>query len=490
MKLIHITKTFAAAGALACVACLHSCKSDDFELPAITADGYTENTQQAYFDTPKASTIELSADANTFSVPVLRLGRDAATVPVTTTFISQNVQHIQGGSSISFAQGQAEGQLVYTYDPTLLQLGQFDTLQVTIDPSCATAYGANTLTLVVGQSEPWISLGYGYYSDAFEGEGAYKVEILQNANQPNRFRIMNPYDEMAATEYPDDLGNEISEYMEITLLSPGDQLAGVTISEEGLVYFSPTISGYYQGEKYGTDMVNHPSDVPELFEDGLTEENFLYSHVTNWQEPDADGNVLPATISLSGWYGLTVYGPYPSWNFTTNEWIEITFPGVVLHDYSAEIDFTSLTFDNNGNTYAVGNIKLGADVDYAELYIMKYDEEADDYDVENGIFNITSDGEYQVLFSDTPDGYYCLEVYTFDAEGNMKGDYYTDDYYFKDGQPAEPEEADPEGGEEGDEEAGEDDGDDSSEAKLRLKAKAARLNALKAVKAYKAARGK
>jgi len=481
MKLINITKTFAAAGTLACVACLSSCKSDEYELPPLSVSSYTDNTQQAYFDAAQPTTIELSADASTFSIPVLRMGRDAATVRVTSTVSSENVQNIQGGSSISFAAGQAEGQLVYTYDPAKLELGQFDTLTVVIDPAFATAYGSNTLTFYVGQSEPWISLGYGYFTDRSEGEGTYKVEIMQNGVQPNRFRIMQPYYEMALTEYPDDVNDpaDISEYMEITLLQPGDELAGVSITQEGLVYFTPTCSGYYQGEKYGSDMVNHPSDVPEMFEDGLTEGNYLYSYVSSWQEPDADGKVLPATISLSGWYGLTVYGPYPSWDYTTNELIEITFPGVVLLDFSSEVTFTALSYDNNGNTYAVGDIKLGADVDHAELYIMKYDEEADDYDVENAIFGV-KEGTNRVLFSDTPDGYYCLVVYTYNADESNGSYSYTDDYHFVDGQLVEDEPAPEETGGEGD--------GDSSEAKLRVKA--ARLNVIKAVKAYKAANGR
>ena len=59
MKLINITKTFAAAGTLACVACLSSCKSDEYELPPLSVSSYTDNTQQAYFDAAQPTTIEL-----------------------------------------------------------------------------------------------------------------------------------------------------------------------------------------------------------------------------------------------------------------------------------------------------------------------------------------------------------------------------------------------------------------------------------------------
>ena len=486
MKLIT---SFALITVLVMAACLDSCKSEDYEWsPQDVSDSYVANTQQAYFDPSQlATTIELQADANTFSIPVTRTGTEAGTVRVSSTVLAPNVQNIQGGTSVSFAAGQSVGNLVYTYDLSKLQLGQFDTLVVTIAPDCATPYGSNTLTFLVGQSEPWVSLGTGYFSDHFSGEGTYEVEIMQNALQPTRFRILNPYNEMAFTEYPDDVPgmDALSEYMEITLLQPGDELAGATITREGIVYYSSTLTGYLYDEDYGIITADHPADYSsneELFPDGVTEEALAYCSVSSWQEPDAEGNVLPAIINLSAVYAMTKYGP--DWNYATDPQITITFPGVQLLDYSAKVEFVSIENDVNGNTFAVANLELGADVAAADLYILKFDEEAEDYDIENGIYNATN-GENKVVFSDTPEGYYCLAVFTYDAEGNEKGSIYTEDIYFNDGKPAQDPEkvADPEEG--GDDDEAEEGG--STEARKRL---LARHNVLKAIKAYKTARGK
>ena len=81
MKLIT---SFAPITVLVMAACLDSCKSEDYEWsPQDVSDSYVANTQQAYFDPSQlATTIELQADANTFSIPVTRTGTEAGTVRV------------------------------------------------------------------------------------------------------------------------------------------------------------------------------------------------------------------------------------------------------------------------------------------------------------------------------------------------------------------------------------------------------------------------
>ena len=496
MKLKNI---ISSALLLACVASLNSCKNDDYELPEMPNASYVENTQQAFFsNTGVETTIEITPDGNTFSIPVKRMGRDAATVKVTSEVLGENLQNIQGGESITFAAGEAEGLLHYTYDPSAVELGQFDTLVVTIAPEFATAYGANTMTFLVGQSEPWVSLGTGYFADEFQGGNPYPVEIMQNGVDPRRFRIMKPYDEMAATDYPSSVtgASELSEYMEITLLQPGDNVGGVTITQEGLVYFTQTAAGYYEGEGYGSDCVWHVADGyvltsdntrAERFPNGLTEDYFVNSVVTAYQEADADGNVLPATIQLAGWYGATDFGPVKSWYFAEDASvrIKITFPGVQIFDLSASIAFDGVSYDFSGkNAYANITVELGEDIAGANIYIFKWNEDFTDYYIDNAELGVTASGTYKVLFSEMPDGYYFFYVETYNEDESDGLADYTDPYEpycFVDGELVV-EEPTPD----------EDEGGEGSEVKLRKAAKANghklmdRAKMAKLVKAYKA----
>ena len=485
MKLKNI---ISSALLLACVASLNSCKNDDYELPEMPNASYVENTQQAFFsNTGVETTIEITPDGNTFSIPVKRMGRDAATVKVTSEVLGENLQNIQGGESITFAAGAEEGLLNYTYDPSAVELGQFDTLVVTIDPAFATAYGANTMTFLVGQSEPWISLGTGYIADKFVAGGNYEVEIMQNGVDPRRFRVMHPYDNMAADAYADNVtaSSKFAEYMELTIMQPGEQLAGVTLTQPNLVYFTSSETGYYydDGDWAGTLYAAHTSDTPVFYrETGYTEAAFTGCYVDSYQEADADGNVLPAVINLEVVYCVSGFGP--GW-YPEADVIKITFPGVQVFDLSASISFDGLSYDFSGkNAYANITVELGEDVAGADIVIYKWNEDGTDFDIDNAELGVTASGTYKVPFSEMPDGYYFFYVETYNEdESDGLADYTDpyDPYYFVDGELVV-EEPTP----------NEDEGDEGSEVKLRKAAKANghklinRAKMAKLVKAYKA----
>lgn len=147
-------------GAMAFAAC-----SDDDDYQAATVSG-----PQVYFGNALKSSYEISQEATSFDVPILRSdSAEAVTVPLTVTMSAGSIFTV--ASSVSFDAGSNEAQLKVSYDPAKIEYGKYDTITVAIDPQFVTPYGATSYTFTAGLTdwgpwEKWNSAGTATYTYA------------------------------------------------------------------------------------------------------------------------------------------------------------------------------------------------------------------------------------------------------------------------------------------------------------------------------------
>ena len=210
--------------------------------------------------------------------------------------------------------------------------------------------------LPVLDADVWQPLGTAKFNHIyFSGEYDYSVDvpIQYNTEDPNKFRLVNPYGILLPS-----LGitqaSEPSEYLSFTLLQPGDKVYGTTITMNGLVDFDPVYTGYSANNYF----MAHPSYLTG-FED---EQQYIYNRVIKYQE---DGK--PANIELDGHRLYTLSGSlYGSYCWNENLVMQIAFPGYDILDYSADIGAIAPNAASTAASPLIdAEIVFGADTKYA-----------------------------------------------------------------------------------------------------------------------------
>ena len=110
---------------------------------------------------------------------------------------------------VSFAEGESTAEGTVDLNPEIeLEYDDFKEVSISVtDADYTTPYGQSVYTFSVGIPAPYKSLGTGHFSDTQLITGYVDVEIMQNEIDPNQFRIMNPYKEIA--EMYEDEGYEV-----------------------------------------------------------------------------------------------------------------------------------------------------------------------------------------------------------------------------------------------------------------------------------------
>lgn len=331
-----------------------ACSDDDYQ-PGAPAEG-----EGFFFSNTLSSKINLDSKATSFEV---QLGRsvtgNAATANLT---VEDPSGKFTIPTSVEFAADAATATLTISYDPTIMEYDDYITVTLSLkDAAQTTPYGLASYTFSAGIPAPWKTLGKAAFRDAFVFEKTYQVELQQNEDNPDIYRLVNPYAAaLKAEELPVKDGVSPSEYLTFRLLHPGNVLGKVTISGDGLVYFDPCTTGYYDTEQKQVIELDHPA----LFSSLATEESWQYNKVTTYQ---ADGT--PAVVQLAPMYYMDGIGGY---NYTQkDDMITIVFPGYVVADYSVSATYTGRYTDIGGTTYATANVTLGKDVESAKVGIVK-----------------------------------------------------------------------------------------------------------------------
>ena len=158
---------------------------------------------QVYFSNETPATVNITKDATSFSIPVLRVNTAGDLSVAITATDESGIFTIP--SSVSFKDGESEAALTIGYDPTKLEYDDYKTIAISInDEQLKTLYGMSTITFNVGIKSPWVSLGKGAITDDIVASifsvpnYTWAVEIEENAIQPGFYRVLNPY----TADYP------------------------------------------------------------------------------------------------------------------------------------------------------------------------------------------------------------------------------------------------------------------------------------------------
>lgn len=355
MNKIHnlFTTLLLAVTALA----LGSC-TDEYEYTAATVEG-----QQVYFSNTLASTQNLSDTESSFNISLNRIMTDGELTVNLTIDDASGIYSMP--SSVSFADGEDEVSIPVSYDPTKLEYDVFNDVTIAIaDVDYTTPYGNSSYSFSAGMPSPYVSIGTGKFSDTYFGSvlgiESVDVEFLQNQNDPRLIRIMHPYDEYSMENSGD--ASACSEYLQFYVLKAGDThpLTGEAVQEDGLVYFDECSTGIDTG--YGV-----PAEIwyPGMLQGG--EADNANCRVTAWQDNGLPGTIqlLPFLISntAEGLYG----GQYSSMGAN----ITITFPGYDPKDYSVRVSYLGAFSSADGESFAMGNVTLGADIEEAKVAVVE-----------------------------------------------------------------------------------------------------------------------
>ena len=329
---------------LFCASALFAACSDDDDYSWAPMTG----GNQVYFSNTLPSSINLSKSANTFAIPVSRV--DSAAAATYNVTLDADELFVTAPASVSFNAGQAVADLVLTYNPDTLAYDLFRTIKVTIaDENNTNDYGNKTYSFKAGIPSPYVTVGKGTITENFVYGATVKVTIMQNSENKNVFRIMSPFEGLAAAVDEELDGNQ-EPYIQLTLLQPGDEFYKVPITQEGLVGYEDINTGYYHS--------SYEADIYMLYPGRMTkyagEEFFQYNRVVEWQ-----ANGLPGRIQLAPFYYMFGVG---GWDQTQSDgMVIIDFPGYEPKDYTVEAEQLGVLTDPQGNPSFAFTATLGAD---------------------------------------------------------------------------------------------------------------------------------
>lgn len=341
-------------GLLGLTAMVMSSCSDNDDYQWATASG-----EQVYFSNELPSSYEISFDASSFTIPVSRVNTSSSiTVPVS---IESDDNFFSAPSSITFGAGEATTNLTISYDPDSLVYDAYKNAKLTLGKEYTTPYGNDTYSFKAGIASPYKSIGKGTFTDNFWFEASASVTIMQNTENPNEFRIMDPFSGLADAAEVDLDGNQ-EPYIQLTLLQKGQTYRGVEITQDGLVGYGMLNTGYFHST-YEADVL---MIYPGMFTSLQNEDVYAYNYVVEWQE-----NGLPGRIQLAPYYYMMDIG---GWNNTqANDIVIIDFPGYNPRDLSIEVTYLGVLTDSQGQANAAVNIDLGSDVTEAKAVVVSAD---------------------------------------------------------------------------------------------------------------------
>ena len=372
-------------GLLGLTAMVMSSCSDKDDYQWATASG-----EQVYFSKDLPATQEISFDASSFTIPVSRVNTSSSiTVPIS---IESDDNFFSAPSSISFAAGEATTNLTISYDPDSLEYDVYKNAKVTIGKEYSTPYGNETYSFKGGIASPYVSIGKGTFTDNFWFEASATVTIMRNTQNPNEFRIMDPFPGLAKAAGASLDGNQ-DPYIQLTLLQPGETYRGVDITKSDLVGYGLINTGYYHST-YDADVL---MVYPGMFTSLRDEAVYAFNKVVEWQE-----NGLPGRIQLAPYYYMDGVG---GWNNTTSDDIVIIdFPGYNPKDLSVEMDYLGVLTDSEGNAAAAVNLAFGADVADARATVV-----ADDADID-AVADAIANGDESVVVTPVTEGYNFVPI--------------------------------------------------------------------------------
>ena len=377
---------------------------------------------QVYFSNTLLTKLNLSQDLTVTSYDLVlnRIDKTNA-LTVNLTVVNENPDIFTVPTTANFAAGEETAKITLQYDPQKLNYDDYKAISISIsDGSLTSPYGSVVYSFTIGIPAPWTSLGMATFIDTWMFDNSYEIELQQNDLDPTRYRLVDPYTPGLEAEgyIPNNNRGNQSPYLEFQVLPAGSVYKGVTTTVEGLVVYDDINTGYYNtSNDYNQDVLEmHPSRFTSM----ATENFWLHNIVIQFS---ATGK--PEVVQLAPYYYMMGIG---GWNNTQVDGVvTIVFPGVVLADYSATIEYTGRFVDANDNSFAVANVTLGADVAYAKVALVGGNITSDALSgVEDGSVEsvqITANGTVQRPCVSA--GRYTFIVVTYDENDEAKDYNYT-----------------------------------------------------------------
>lgn len=226
---------------------------------------------------------------------------------------------------------------------------------------CTANDGSNieaTCEVTVEASDNYKSIGMGILRDNYFFGNETQVEILQNQEKNNYFKILKPYDGISNVNKGIDYNG--SDELELIIVGPGWKIYDISITQNDIVYFRAINTGYYYDKYEAYIEVYHPAAFKRL----RSEEHWTHNRVLNYQI-----NGLPEKIQLAPYYYMKEIG---GWDETQkDDIIVITFPrdpsGIKLVESPDLIDGNF--YDLNGRK--VNNPTKGLYIRNGKKYVVK-----------------------------------------------------------------------------------------------------------------------
>ena len=343
---MKINKLFLGLLGLSAMVMASCSDSDDYQWASVTGG------DQVYFSNELPTQQNLSMSETEFTIPVSRVNTSGATT--VNISLTSDDNFLSAPSSVSFNAGESVANLKVSYDPQALGYDNFKNAVLKItDEGQTNAYGYSTYSFTAGIPSPYKSIGKGVYTDDYYFGETVTVNIMQNQEKKNTYRIVAPYKNITGGG---------SDYLELTLLKPGDMVGDVKITQPDLVLFKDFNTGYHHSTYDADVMLYHPSTFTKYQDEAY----WLYSKVLGYKE---DGT--PGQIQLAPFYYMDGVG---GWNASQGDGaIIITFPGYAPKDLSAEIEYFGVLTDADGAASAAINLTLGEDVVDARALVVSAD---------------------------------------------------------------------------------------------------------------------
>lgn len=295
---------------------------------------------QYYFSNEAVTSFTLNSSMTEVDVKVYRIVKDAAASLTVSVSDASGVATSASSLTMSFAAGSNEATAKLPINLDDLEYGKAYPIVLTINDN-TTPYGIASQTVTVTYPIPLTSLGRGKFTDDYYFGDTTSPEILQSDIDPKEFHVKTPYAGITGG------GSDLVFYV----TEAGKTYGGITISQDGLIYFKDTFTGYNH-PSYSDDLyLVHPSRFTSL----SAEENWAHNRVLSWQD-----NGLPAIVQLAPYYYMFNTGGWKA--IEEDEAVLIVFPGVVIKDYSVSASYTGYFTSSEGEVNAVANASFGKDV--------------------------------------------------------------------------------------------------------------------------------
>ena len=391
------------AVAILLAAAFTACDDDDDWAPGETPSG-----PQVYFPSSASNDVEVSNSESSFTIPIARVNTDGSiTVPLTVTGASTYTIP----TSVTFSDGEAETEITGTYDPDDLEYDVYEEITITIDDSYTTPYADASCTFEVGMPAPWTSLGNATYTDDFMttfysvGNETYEVEIQENSMYPGYYRLVNPY----GAAYP---WNETYDDGTADWDTSQDWYFYIDAQDPDGVYIELQETGMDWG--YGNIIMGSLAYYYMAVYGYTLDEMKSYGYTGTL----ADGIITFPSNTL-----LICMPDYNSGYYyaNTNGAFMVAMPGVVIGDYSVEVEYVGQYTDSDDEPAGViaEVTSMGDDVEYVRVAVVE-GTSADEDDITAitegtvSYSEVTTTGQVLVPWTETPStGRYTLVAVSY-----------------------------------------------------------------------------